>query len=46
LTDKLKEIQDMLFEKMKELNLVKVEALPLKAEVESLRALIAEEERR
>jgi len=36
----------MLFDKMKELNAARCQNLPLKAEVESLRALIDEEEKR
>ena len=43
---KLKELQDILFDKMKELNAARIQNLPLKAEVESLRALIEEEEKR
>ena len=36
----------MLFVKMKELNAARIQNLPLKAEVESLRLLIDEEEKR
>ena len=43
---KLKDLQDMLFDKMKELNAARIQNLPLKAEVESLRTLIDEEEKR
>ena len=43
---KLKDLQDSLFDKMKELNAARIQNLPLKAEVESLRALIDEEEKR
>lgn len=46
LQTKLDEQQQNLLEKMKELNLVKCQNLPLKAEVEGMRALIDEEKER
>ena len=45
-TAKLKELQEQLFVKMKELNTARIQNLPLKAEIESLRLLIDEEEKR
>lgn len=42
----LKEWQDMMFTKMRELNTARILNVPLKAQIDSLRVLVAEEEKR
>ena len=43
---KLRELQDLLVLKMREVNIARDAQLPLKAEIEAFRTLIEEEERR
>lgn len=46
LEGKLKDIQDILVDKMRELNVARDAQLPLKAEIEALKALLEEEQKR
>ena len=43
---KLREVQDMLVVKMREVTTAREQNIPLKAEIEALKALLEEEERR
>ncbi len=46
LEKKLRDIQDVLVEKMRELNTSRDAQIPMKAEIEALRAMLEQEERR
>ena len=43
---KLRELQDMLFSKMRELNAAREAQVPLKAELEAFKTMLEEEEKR
>lgn len=46
LEKKLRDLQDVLIEKMRDLNTSRDAQIPMKAEIEALRAMLEQEERR